>query len=245
MNPVVLELADFRDDRIPSPSSQEWIFTQTLTAAPSGPHVSGTVIQASDRTSRSSHWFSAGFVTTPLLIFEKWNQIDSNIRFLYGCLRLDSSMQGLFVPFACIGSGDPVRVLRLYTTNTLDTLWSIYCWDICTTCRYRSYVLLYLLIPLACANPWAWLTLALYCAVSYIAACVDVSRTVFRDRSSTHFAITSWASLWQNIKHNIVFRSLLQSDCTNLIGMSHRNNFINPLTPWHLTHTQNSPYTHP
>ena len=30
--------------------------------------------------------------------------------------------QGLFVPFACVGSGDPVRVLRLYTTNTLDTL---------------------------------------------------------------------------------------------------------------------------
>ena len=31
-------------------------------------------------------------------------------------------LQGLFVPFACVGSGDPVRVLRLYTTNTLDTI---------------------------------------------------------------------------------------------------------------------------
>ena len=31
-------------------------------------------------------------------------------------------MQGLSVPFACIGSGDPVRVLRLYTMNTLDIL---------------------------------------------------------------------------------------------------------------------------
>ena len=31
-------------------------------------------------------------------------------------------MQGLFVPFACVGSSDPVRVLRLNTTNTLDTL---------------------------------------------------------------------------------------------------------------------------
>ena len=30
------------------------------------------------------------------------------------------SMQGLSVPFACVGSGDPVRVLSLYTTNTLD-----------------------------------------------------------------------------------------------------------------------------
>ena len=29
-------------------------------------------------------------------------------------------MQGLSIPFACIGSGDPVRVLRLYTTSTLD-----------------------------------------------------------------------------------------------------------------------------
>ena len=34
----------------------------------------------------------------------------------------DTSLQGLSVPFACVGSGDPVRVLRLYTTNTLDTL---------------------------------------------------------------------------------------------------------------------------
>ena len=31
-------------------------------------------------------------------------------------------MQGLSVPFACVGSGDPVRVLRLYTMNTLDIL---------------------------------------------------------------------------------------------------------------------------
>ena len=31
-------------------------------------------------------------------------------------------LQGLSIPFACIGSGDPVRVLRLYTTNTLDIL---------------------------------------------------------------------------------------------------------------------------
>ena len=29
---------------------------------------------------------------------------------------------GLSVPFACVGSGDPVRVLCLYTTNTLDIL---------------------------------------------------------------------------------------------------------------------------
>ena len=39
---------------------------------------------------------------------------------------------------ARVGSGDPVRVLRLYTMITLDEVCSIYCWDICTTCRYRS-----------------------------------------------------------------------------------------------------------
>ena len=38
------------------------------------------------------------------------------------CYRLDSPpiMQGLSVLFACIGSGDPVRILHLYTINTLD-----------------------------------------------------------------------------------------------------------------------------
>ena len=30
-------------------------------------------------------------------------------------------------PVARVGSGDPVRVLRLYTTNTLDEVCSIYC----------------------------------------------------------------------------------------------------------------------
>ena len=32
----------------------------------------------------------------------------------------NNNVQGLSIPIACIGSGDPVRVLRLYTTNTLD-----------------------------------------------------------------------------------------------------------------------------
>ena len=30
-------------------------------------------------------------------------------------------------PVACVGSGDPVRVLHLYTTITLDEVCSIYC----------------------------------------------------------------------------------------------------------------------
>ena len=36
-------------------------------------------------------------------------------------------MQGFIRPVARVGSGDPVRVLRLYTTNTLDEVCSIYC----------------------------------------------------------------------------------------------------------------------
>ena len=31
-------------------------------------------------------------------------------------------LQGLSVPFACVGFGDPVRVLCLYTMNTLGIL---------------------------------------------------------------------------------------------------------------------------
>ena len=36
--------------------------------------------------------------------------------------HVSRNVQGLFVPFACVGSGDPVRVISLYTMNTLDTL---------------------------------------------------------------------------------------------------------------------------
>ena len=39
-----------------------------------------------------------------------------------GIKEIHMWVQGLSVPFACVGSGDPVRVLRLYTMNTLDTL---------------------------------------------------------------------------------------------------------------------------
>ena len=36
-------------------------------------------------------------------------------------------MQGFIHPVARVGSGDPVRVLRLYTMITLDEVCSIYC----------------------------------------------------------------------------------------------------------------------
>ena len=63
----------------------------------------------------------------------------------YSCPRLtchnsflSASIARFIRPVARVGSGDPVRVLHLYTTNTLDEVCSIYCWDICTTCRYQS-----------------------------------------------------------------------------------------------------------
>ena len=91
-------------------------------------------------------------------------------------------------PVACVGSGDPVRVLCLYTTNTLDEVWSIYCWDICTTCRYQSTCYSMgaseptMLSVCSCwllAHEWA---LVLYCTMPFIAACVDAIGTVFWDR---------------------------------------------------------------
>ena len=115
-------------------------------------------------------------------------------------------MQGLSVPFACVGSGDPVRVLRLYTTNTLDIFWSIYWWGICTTCRYRFYCVVLkpytLRLPTATATAgqltslcvcvrhwvwrwvWRWVSRTVLCGALYT-ACVDASRTVFWDRSLT------------------------------------------------------------
>ena len=36
-------------------------------------------------------------------------------------------LQGFIRLVACVGSGDPVRVLHLYTTITLDEVCSIYC----------------------------------------------------------------------------------------------------------------------
>ena len=38
-------------------------------------------------------------------------------------------LQGLFVPFACAGSSDPVRVLCLFHNKYTGFDWSIYCWD--------------------------------------------------------------------------------------------------------------------
>ena len=52
------------------------------------------------------------------LSYEKCAFLKSQVQYLGHLL----SVQGLSIPFACIGSGDPVRVLHLYTMNTLDIL---------------------------------------------------------------------------------------------------------------------------
>ena len=52
-------------------------------------------------------------------------------------------VQGLFVPFACVGFGDPVRVLRLFHNKYTGYNWSIYCWDFVQLVATKSNVQLY------------------------------------------------------------------------------------------------------
>ena len=47
-------------------------------------------------------------------------------------------LQGLFVPVARLGSGDSVRVLRLFQNKCPGYSWSINCWWLCTTCHYQN-----------------------------------------------------------------------------------------------------------
>ena len=52
------------------------------------------------------------------------------------------AVQGLFVPYARIGSGDPVRVLRLFHNKYSGYIVAfIYCVRLRTTCHYLDYVL--------------------------------------------------------------------------------------------------------
>ena len=44
------------DDISPPVPPQELILNQKMIAAPSGPHVSGLVIQAADKSPRSTYW---------------------------------------------------------------------------------------------------------------------------------------------------------------------------------------------
>ena len=52
------------------------------------------------------------YLRAVMLCMSKMSKIDQMSKML--------KMQGLSIPFAYVGSGDPVRVLHLYTMNTLD-----------------------------------------------------------------------------------------------------------------------------
>ena len=84
-----------------------------------------------------------------------WNEVFTCLDGI-SCLPVWVECKVSSVPFACVGSGDPVRVLCLYTTNTLDIFWSIYYWGICTTCRYQFYCVM--LKPYALRLPTATAT---------------------------------------------------------------------------------------
>ena len=62
---------------------------------------------------------------------------------LYLSSSLSILLQGLFVPFACVGSGDPVRVLCLFHNEYTGYNWSIYCWDYVQLVATKPNVLLY------------------------------------------------------------------------------------------------------
>ena len=115
----------------------------------------------------------------------KWRASWSSEAMIHDLLITGSQSYARFICTVCTRR---IRWSCCYTTNTLDTLWRIYCWDICTTCRYRIYVLLYWrmcsgkVLSTKCSMQ---LPLTLYCVVPYIAPCVDVSELYFRDRSRT------------------------------------------------------------
>ena len=91
-----------------------------------------------------------------------------------------------------------MRVLHLFHNKYTGYNWSIYCWDYVQLVTTESNVLLYLLptsVQLCCwqADAWMFEWVVLYCAVLYIAACVDVNwNGIFRDRSLG--SIPTW---WQ------------------------------------------------
>ena len=95
------------------------------------------------------------------------------------------NMQGLSVPIACVGSSDPVRVLRLYTTNTLD----IFLKHLLLRHMYNlplPVLLCYAQALLSETSYCVWVCLPSLCTVlcgALYTACVDASRTVFWDCS--------------------------------------------------------------
>ena len=61
------------------------------------------------------------------------NLIILQLTFFKSAIGLVSTLQGLFVPYACVGSGDPVSVLYLFHNKYSRYRRTIYCNWLCTT----------------------------------------------------------------------------------------------------------------
>ena len=80
--------------------------------------------------------------TNTLLLTHRYQlKLSRNIDLLYKYWKV--RLQGLFVPFARKGSGDPVRVLHLFHNKYTGYNWSIYCWDYVQLVATESNVVLY------------------------------------------------------------------------------------------------------
>ena len=113
--------------------------------------------------------------------FGQWRSIDWKLVFM-ACLCT------CFIrPVARVGSGDPVRVLRLYTTITLDEVCSIYCWDICTTCRYQSTC-----YSTCVSGPTALSVCSQLCPAKNCLDCVCVRGTVLYDAFYSYLCRRYW-----------------------------------------------------
>ena len=91
-------------------------------------------------------------------------------------------MQGLSVPFACVGSGDPVRVLRLYTRIHWIYFEAFISETYVQLVATDANVLCAQALRSETPNYYYCCSRTVLCGALYT-ACVDASRTVFWDRS--------------------------------------------------------------
>ena len=111
-----------------------WNRRKTLTGSPDPTHANGTNKPCNPMTSHFHNDHSDEFKLVTVLehVTNEYLSV-ADLRFSCGGGTNSQSgranlffckffVQGLFVPFARVGSGDPVRVLRLLHTNTLDTI---------------------------------------------------------------------------------------------------------------------------
>ena len=95
----------------------------------------------------SKYWLVLSYVIIywqgALALFKLSSVTQSTV--IQGCVNFlqDLKVQGLFVPFARVGSDDPVKVLRLFHNKYTGYNWSIYCWDYVQLVATESNVVLY------------------------------------------------------------------------------------------------------